>query len=49
MEVIRSGNFSGTNITAKLEEEFAAWQGTKYALAFCNGTQSLAAAIFAAG
>ena len=47
LEVIRSGNFSGTDISMKLEEEFAAWQGTKYALSFCNGTQALAAAMFA--
>jgi len=49
LEVIRRGAFSGTDVTAKFEAEFAAWQGTEYALAFCNGTQSLAAAIFAAG
>ena len=49
LEVIRSGNFSGTDISMKLEEEFAAWQGTKHAVAFCNGTQALAAAMFAAG
>lgn len=48
LEVIRSGNFSGTDISMKLEEEFAAWQGTKYAVSFCNGTQALAAAMFAA-
>lgn len=47
LEVIRSGSFSGTDISMKLEEEFAAWQGTKYAVSFCNGTQALAAAMFA--
>lgn len=49
LEVIRSGNFSGTDISMKLEEEFALWQGTQYAVSFCNGTQALAAAMFAAG
>ena len=49
LEVIRSGDFSGTAITWKFEEEFAAWQGSRYALSFCNGTQALAAAMFAIG
>ncbi len=49
MEVIEKGSFSATDITLKFEEEFAAWQGTKYALAFCNGTLSLTAAMFAIG
>lgn len=49
LEVIRSGDFSGTGVTRRLEEEFAAWQGTRYALSYCNGTQALAAAMFGAG
>ena len=49
LEVIRSGNFSGTDITMQFEKEFAAWEETKYAVSFCNGTQALAAAMFAAG
>lgn len=47
--VMRNNLYSKTAITEKLQEEFAAWQGTKYALAFCNGTLSLAAAMFAIG
>ena len=47
--VIRSGNFSGTDITEKFQNEFAAWQGTDYAIAYCNGTMSLTAAMFAIG
>lgn len=49
LEVIRSGNFSGTDISMQFEKEFAQWIGTKHALVFCNGTQALAAAMFAVG
>ena len=49
LEVIESGNFSGTDITEKFQNEFAAWQGTNYAIAFCNGTMSLTAAMFGIG
>lgn len=49
LEVMRSGDFSGYSITQKFEQEFAAWMGIKHALGFCNGTQSLAAAMFAIG
>ena len=47
--VIRNNLYSQTEITEKFQEEFAEWQGTKYALAFCNGTMSLTAAMFAIG
>lgn len=47
LEVLRAGSMSGTDITKKFEEEFAAWQGTKYALAHCNGTAALQAAMWA--
>ena len=49
MDVVKNNNFSGTDITEKFQEEFAAWQGTKYAIAYCNGTASLTAAMFAIG
>jgi dTDP-4-amino-4,6-dideoxygalactose transaminase len=45
--VLRRGAMSDTDVTMKFEEEFASWQGTKYALGFCNGTASLQAAMFA--
>lgn len=48
-EVIVNNKFSGTDITVKFEEEFAQWQGRDFALAFTNGTMSLAAAMFAVG
>ena len=49
LDIIRNNRFSGTDITEKFQEEFAAWQGRKYAVAFCNGTLSLTAAMFAIG
>ncbi len=49
LDVIRRNRFSGTEITAKFQEEFAAWMGTKYAIAYCNGTMSLTSAMFAIG
>ena len=49
LDVIRNNKFSGTDITTKFQEEFAAYQGTQYALAFTNGTMSLTAAMFAIG
>lgn len=49
LDVIRNNSFSARDITEKFEREFADWIGTKYAAAFCNGTMSLAAAMFAIG
>jgi len=49
LDVIRKNKFSGTDITIKFQKEFAAWQGSGYALAFTNGTMALAAAMYAVG
>ncbi|MBQ5973515.1 MAG: aminotransferase class V-fold PLP-dependent enzyme [Oscillospiraceae bacterium] len=49
MDVVRNNKFSGTDITEALQKEFAAWQGTEYAVAYCNGTMALTAAMFAVG
>ena len=49
MDVIRNNKFSGTDITEKFQIEFAKWQGTEYAIAYCNGTLSLTAAMFGIG
>ncbi|HHV59622.1 MAG TPA: DegT/DnrJ/EryC1/StrS family aminotransferase [Clostridiaceae bacterium] len=46
LEVLRRGAMSGTDVTKQFEKEFAQWQGTEYALAFCNGTASLQAAMY---
>ncbi len=49
LDVIRRNAFSGTNITMQFEKEFAEWIGAEYAVAYCNGTASLSAAMFAIG
>ncbi|MBN2642358.1 MAG: DegT/DnrJ/EryC1/StrS family aminotransferase [Victivallales bacterium] len=47
--VLKAGTMSGTVITKEFEKEYAAWNGTEYALGTCNGTSGLAAAIWACG
>ena len=47
LKVLHDGAMSGTDITIKFENEFAKWQGTKYALGFNNGTSSLQTAMYA--
>ena len=49
LDVIRKNKFSNTDITAKLESEFAEWIGAKHAVAYCNGTMAIAAAMFGIG
>ena len=49
LEVVRKNKFSGRDITEKFQDEFAAWQGSKYAIAYCNGTMALTSAMFAIG
>ncbi len=49
LNVIRTNAFSGFNITEQFQKDFAAWQGTEYAIAYTNGTMSLAAAMFGIG
>lgn len=49
MDVIVNNKFSGTDITEKFQDEFADWIGSKYAIAYCNGTMSLTSAMFAIG
>jgi Predicted pyridoxal phosphate-dependent enzyme apparently involved in regulation of cell wall biogenesis len=46
LEVLRRGGMSGTKVTKEFEKEFAAWNGTRYALGFNNGTASLHAAMY---
>ena len=47
LEVLRAGSMSKTDVTVKFEEEFAKWNGVKYAQVFNNGTSALLAAMFA--
>ena len=49
LEVLRAGAMSGTDVTRQFEAEFAAWQGRRLALAHCNGTAALQAAMYAVG
>lgn len=49
IEVLRAGSMSGTDITRQFEQEYAAWQGTEFALAYCNGTAALQGAMFGVG
>ncbi|MHB9032191.1 MAG: DegT/DnrJ/EryC1/StrS family aminotransferase [Anaerolineae bacterium] len=49
VEVLRAGSMSGTDITRQFEQEYAAWQGTEFALAYCNGTAALQGAMFGIG
>lgn len=49
LEVLRAGTMSGNAVTKQFEAEYAGYQGTKYALAFCNGTAALLAAMYGCG
>ncbi len=49
LDMLRSGKMSETGLTQEFEKEFAAYFGTKYALAHVNGTASLQAAMWACG
>ena len=48
-EVLKDGSMSGSNITKTFEKEYAAWNGTEYALGTCNGTAALVEAMWACG
>lgn len=47
LDILHRRAMSGTDITRKFEKEFAAWQGTKYALGFSSGTAAIQTAMFA--
>ena len=49
LDVLRTGRMSGTDVTFALEEEYAAWNGVKYALAHSTGTGALQSAMFGLG
>lgn len=49
LEVLRSGDMSGTAITKQFEAEFGAFHDMPYCLAHVNGTAALHAAMFACG
>ncbi len=49
LDVLRKNKMSGSDITEKFEEEFAAWQRRKYAVAFSSGTMALQTAMYSVG
>jgi len=49
LEVLRAGSMSGSEVTRQFEAEYAAYQGSEHALAFCNGTAALLAAMYGCG
>ncbi len=49
LDVLRRRAMSGLDVTEQFEKEFAAWQGTRYALGYSTGTAALQAAMFACG
>src|ERR1051326_333991 len=46
LDVLRRGAMSGWDITMQFEADFAAWQGSKHALGFNNGTAAIQSAMF---
>ncbi len=46
LAVLRAGSMSDWDITQLFEAEYAAYQGTQFALAFCNGTAAILSAMF---
>lgn len=49
LEVLRTGNMSGTDITKKFERGFADWHGMKYGLGCNTGTAALHCAFYGIG
>jgi dTDP-4-amino-4,6-dideoxygalactose transaminase len=49
LEVLRAGTMSRIDVTLRFEREFAGWVGAEHALACCNGTAALTAAMWACG
>jgi len=48
-DVLRSGELSLHKITQELEEDYRSWLGVKHALACCNGTSAIFAALHSFG
>ncbi|HEX2517405.1 MAG TPA: DegT/DnrJ/EryC1/StrS family aminotransferase [Chloroflexota bacterium] len=47
LDVLHRGAMSALDVTREFETEYAAWQGSRYALAHSSGTTALQAAMFA--
>ncbi len=48
-DVLRSGDLSLHRVTRQLEDDYRAWLGVRHALACCNGTSAIFAALHAFG
>jgi perosamine synthetase len=46
LDVLRRGAMSGLDVTKQFEQEYAAWQGSAYALAMSSGTAALQSAMY---
>ncbi len=46
LDVLRSGNMSGTDITREFEQKFADWHGMKFGLAHSTGTAAIHGAMY---
>ncbi|MGE5532432.1 MAG: DegT/DnrJ/EryC1/StrS family aminotransferase, partial [Bacteroidota bacterium] len=49
LDVLRSRRMSGTDVTFELEKEYAAWEGSEFALAANNGTSAIHCAMYGLG
>lgn len=49
LEVLHARSMSGTDVTVEFEKEYAAWEGSEFALACNNGTSALHCAMFGLG
>jgi perosamine synthetase len=46
LDVLRRGAMSGSDVTKQFEREYAAWQGSEFALAMSSGTAALQSAMY---
>ena len=49
IKVLYNRSMSATDITTEFETKFKEWQGSKYALGYCNGTMAGFAAMYSVG
>ncbi len=49
LEVLRRQGMSGLDVTQSFERDYAAWQGTEYALGFSSGTAAIQTAMYGCG
>ncbi len=49
LEVLRSGRLSVHDVVTRLEQDYCSWLGVQHAVAHCNGTSAILAALHAFG